>query len=435
MAKTLAVVPDVTPGDVTPDIARANRVAIEAALFSGGTVMLPKGVVILDSTLTLLPQHSGGTLEGAGMRATVLRTLTGRTLDLTGDGIGYSEGVEQVHEDGSVTLMDHRPGTPHPSEVGRFQPGQACWGFRWNSFFEGQPADRTRHTIRHADYGARRLWFDELADPAHNCYQWCAGWAVEDANEGDDFVTVGPLAADYYYPGPLVAVCAGPAIANSPRSEFRRVTHTHQGRIYLDRPLDTGFTGAALVRVRMVEGVTITDLTIAQPSMLAANPFQAWLCHGLTLERVGLGVPGEATNSFAFIGSGGIELRDCDGDAHLGLNTTHDLAIRGGHVGSVYAEEGCGRIGLRGVFVGGNPALNVTGVAAVAGSERFTVEDCRLHNFGQNAGGGHGYPLLLLGRGHTVRRVNVSGSFPTACRIAADAVVEDLISDVRVLRE
>lgn len=101
----------VTPGIVSPAVARQNRDALRRALAGGGLVILPPGTTWLDQQLQLTPEHDNCTLAGSGMYSSILQPVgqaptAPHTLVLWGEEFGDPgpSGVDAA--EGSLTLAE-----------------------------------------------------------------------------------------------------------------------------------------------------------------------------------------------------------------------------------------------------------------------------------------------------------------------------------------
>jgi hypothetical protein len=421
----------IRPNDRRPHVALSNRLQIELGLEGGGRVDLPAGDVWVKDEVRLGPEHSGR-LQGRGRDATVLRSLspTGRTLLVHGDGIGYTHKAEAFDAEGGVTLQPTNT-WGQPFDASQWARGRVCWGWIEDGYITHPPPQpRRRRVIRTCDAAARWLAFDEPADPELTTFKWCDGVPITGATARSATVWCEAKAdARTLTRNQWVYVSDGPSLANEARGEYARVADTDglTGAIRLDRPLGRDYAGAALVRVQAVAGLALADLTIAAPLQPNTEPLLAKFCVELTLERVRCGRPGERCPSPALTGCGFVTLTDCMTlDQPVGLNTCHDVTIRGGQLAGLNFEEGCVDVRVRDTRLVAE--RGVVGLRAMVGCQRIEIENSRLEGFG------HGGALIHLGDvpGATLRNIVTSGNNPhTGSYLAGDGIViEGLTTDV-----
>jgi hypothetical protein len=406
--------------------ATRNREWIEYALThtADRVIQLPPGEIVLDRAIVFRPDSGGVTLAGAGPGRTVLVNrytpnpyVENQTLSGLGTGLGYSDRYTLTADRTGLALA---PGV----DILPYKPGAVVYLWRWDGYARpdrlGQCTQRRR--VDRIDLAMRTVTLDAPADPRCDAAKWLDAAPIRDCREGDAAVALEAAAdAAGFTPGADVLVTDGPSLANEACGEFRRVAAVDAaaGRVTLDRPLRRGYTQAALVRPRLVRGVTVRDLTLAHPVHPQAEPASLKLCADWRLERV------RAAGMLDLTGCHDWLIRDCD-TGGMRFNTCHDVAVTGGRHASLYGEEGCWDLDFDGLRVGPSP---VNGLYFVFGCERLTVRNCRFE-------GATKMPLGLDGRESVVANVTVAGTRPpqSNCYLSGDGLrVTGLRSDVPVV--
>jgi hypothetical protein len=403
--------------------ARVNREIIEDSLLGGGVCQLPAGLLHLDRALLLGPQHSGGTLLGAGSQ-TVLRNSfsaavgENATLQALGAGINYFQSATIADDNAAYILDPLIPGTPlpwdHPSNQPELlKPGGVVYLFTYDSYVTVHPPPRRRAVVESFDRATRRLVLDLKPQPGLTAIKWMAGHPVRDVAEGDRFVTLGATgdalaaqAADYP-PGRAVYVTGGPSVANAAVGEHRRVlaADAATGRVTLDHPLTRSYADATLALVAPVANLTVRRLTVAQPANPAANPFYISFATGLKMDRIYS--PDPASLGCCLVNCGDALLTNCQLNS-LVLNIGHDTVVDGGVLGQVYGEEASTTTTVRNLTIRANPQQPSDGVKWYVGSDRLTLSRVRIEGFGTPIpGSGSSVGFNIDGREPTLTDVTV----------------------------
>lgn len=407
----------IVPDKADIDTARKNRQLIEESLKGGRVCQLPAGLIHLDRSLILGPQHSGATLQGRGP-ATILRNsfsaanAENNTLTVAGTGIAYYQSADVV--DGEYVLHPTIPGTGLPwdhwsNQTELLTPGNVVYLFAFDSYLSANPPPRKRAVVKSFDPATRRLVTEPRAVPGLTSLKWMAGRPIRDVKEEERVVNLTTAADAALYPaGRSVYVTSGPALANAALGEHRRVlaADPQTGVVTLDRAVTRGYEDATLACVNPVSNVTLSRLALAQPAHPAANPLFAQFCTGLTLDRVTATDP--LSTSCSVVNCGTVTAKDCDWNA-LHLNINHDVVIDGGLLAQVYGEEGATTTTLRNLTIRANPRQPGNGVIWHVGSDRLKLERVRIDGFGTKIeGSGNSVAFMASGRGLNFTDVTVT---------------------------
>ncbi len=197
----------------------------------------------------------------------------------------------------------------------------------------------------------------------------------------------------------LCYVTGGKTIYDALSGEWRRLSGGPGKATTLDRPLRRAYPEVRVCTGRPVQGVTIRDLTIAQPWLDGAYTLLARRAVNLALERVRIGQPGDPQSGWGTAECGGLLLEGVDSSAHpLGLNTTTDVTIRGGRYLAVIGEADCADCDLDSVLIAtaGQPWQSLYWYL---GSDRLRARNVRIEGGGAiNPAGGTFPPLGVWGR-------------------------------------
>lgn len=434
---------------ITQSDPAGNRAAIEAGLFGAGIVNLPSGLIPLDRSLQIGPEHAGCTLSGAGP-STVLRNVeyTGNganaTLMVSGKGISYIASGAIMPQGNAIQLAETIPGTPlpwnHPSaQTELLKPGNVVYAFEYDSYLTKPVPPRARYVILAFCPSTRVLTVDRPPDPSLLSFKWMDGPPIADVFEGDQTVLLLDPNIDFRS-GECVYVTSGPSLANSSVGEYRRVVSCYRGEVTLDEPLTRDYKLATIARVRPALGVKIKDLTVGQP----VNP-QA-LCQldatcDLTFERVTFHAPNDPGQTVVGLNACGVvTFLDCTIWGGIQLNACHDIVISGGMVVTLEGEEGTTNCAVHGATIRLDPrragqAFN--GVNWTVGADRLFLSMTTIDGYGaliNGAGGARQCPIIYTGRGlelNDVRIVNTAANCGSYIN-SEGGVISHLVADTPI---
>ncbi len=239
------------------------------------------------------------------------------------------------------------------------------------------------------------VWGEEFGDP---------GPSGVDAPEGALALPEIPLTG-------LCYVTGGKTIYDALSGEWRRLSGAPGKATALDRPLCRAYPDVRVCAGWPVANITLRDLTLAQPWHPGAYCLLARRAVNLTLERVRIGQPGDPQSGWGTAECGGLKFLDVDSSSHpLGLNTTHDVVIRGGRYLAVIGEADCADCDLDSVLIAtaGQPWQSLYWYL---GSDRLRCRNVRIEGGGVvNPAGGTFPPLGVWGRECRLEDVEVAYS-------------------------
>jgi hypothetical protein len=272
----------------------------------------------------------------------------------------------------------------------------------------GQGLDRTVLKALYED-GQRpyTLWaYGGAIDPMTQ------GTSLGDLSEGA-FLSIGALKPGLYY------ITQGKSyLEGNYQSDMTGEFRTALPLGLFDRPLRRSYLAANrpdgnpayAVPANVVRGLTIQNLTLAQPLNDYACPFLGKYLYDCCFERVGFGLPEERNMLSNLNTSAYVNFIDCQTPTRFSFNTSHDCKLVGGRWAGIYGEESCMDCLLADLIanVSGRPS---NGVLWVLGSERLVLRNVRVEGCGHAAIEGGAYmPLNVNGRECVLQDVTVAGS-------------------------
>lgn len=360
--------------------ARANRLAIEAALAAGPCV-LPAGEILIDRNV---PLKSGHTLRGAGMTQTRLRNAFGTAVGINSTVVvqndpncGYADSII------NGKLVDSAAAKNYPV-------GGSCFSY----FFDGYLPENgsKQHVTQHTVAGA-----GPKLKPAPHPKANTLVWLVPSKGEGWARITPGPV------------------VANELFGETRFLRNG-----WFDRPLQRGYINPTIAAITPTEGVTIEDLTLCQPAHPNASPFFAAWTAGLRMNRVRI----EGFTSMAL--STDMRWQGVEVTGRLEPNAIEDSVFRGLTCKALYLEEGALDLTFTDLLVRGSEENGIYSTTRCSNLrfDRFRVEGVGIT------------PIAVSGPGMSFANGVLTGNSQRPDNMSwmsgDDLIVRDVVSDTRL---